>query len=184
MKLSRFLFGLLLLVLALLALEYMLAPRGESDSMVRLGRAIGGVAGALLWGIVLWGIVRLIRGREGSPDIRMVSLYTAAGLVTVFVGIRAYQYEDVKANDQAALISGIERECLSSQRESVHNKEIGNSVLKQYCSCIAGVLSVDLAESELRYVAEKGSISDEFKRRMRHASSVCYERVRSEIESD
>ena len=46
---------------------------------------VGGVAGGLIWGVIIWAGFRLARGKEAAPDIRKVSLYTAEIFVMLFI---------------------------------------------------------------------------------------------------
>lgn len=80
MKLSRFLIGLALLALVLVASKFATDPFASSDSSniaATLGLAVGVVSGGLILGLIIWAPIRLACGAERTPDIRGFALYTA-----------------------------------------------------------------------------------------------------------
>jgi len=85
MNLSRFFLGLALLALALLAFKFATDPLADKNIPATLGEAIGGVVGGLIWGLFIWGPIRLIRDADKAPDIRNFTLYSAAIFVAIYM---------------------------------------------------------------------------------------------------
>ena len=85
MNLSRFFLGLALLALAILAFKFSTGQLADKNTTATMGEVIGGVMGGLIWGLFIWGPIRLIRGADKAPDIRRVTLYAAAIFVAIFI---------------------------------------------------------------------------------------------------
>jgi len=50
-----------------------------------MGESIGGAMGGLIWGLFIWGPIRLIRGADKAPEIRSFTLGAAAIFVAMYI---------------------------------------------------------------------------------------------------
>ena len=85
MSTSRFLVGLVLLTIALAYGDFVTNIDPSNNVVRSIFYGVGGVAGSLIWGVIIWAGFRFARGKEAAPDIRKVSLYTAAILIALFI---------------------------------------------------------------------------------------------------
>ena len=82
MKLNKFLLGVLLLFTAAIVSKYfsyqdLIHQNHGLVLYALLGEAVGVVAGGVFLGLLVWLVIRLIRGANKSPDPRRFSLYAA-----------------------------------------------------------------------------------------------------------
>jgi len=77
METKIFIIGLLILLIAFFILEVVFLNNNNLSIVYRLGGSVGAVSGSLLWGVILWAPVRLVRGKDNAPDIRKFTLITA-----------------------------------------------------------------------------------------------------------
>ena len=70
--------------------EFASDPTAASNIARTVGESMGGVAGGLILGLIIWAPFRLIRGADKAPDVRRFTLYTAAVLVTAFTVFRFF----------------------------------------------------------------------------------------------
>ena len=74
----RILIALAILVLGSLILQFAVAPFSFGNGTFEIGQSIGRVAGGILWGFIIWGIIKLFRDDDKSPDMSSFVFYTAA----------------------------------------------------------------------------------------------------------
>ena len=78
MNLIRILIALAILILGSLILQFAIAPFSIGNDSFEIGQSIGRVTGGVLWGFIIWGIIRVIRGEDNSPDMSSFIFYAAA----------------------------------------------------------------------------------------------------------
>ena len=94
MKLTQFVLGFALLASAMVAFDLITEPFLATGQFTQykfwwvIGSGIGGAAGALILGIIVWLPLRIILGAKNAPDPRKVSLYTAAISVSALIVFR------------------------------------------------------------------------------------------------
>jgi hypothetical protein len=78
MNLIRIIIALAILILGSLVLQFAIAPFSIGNGTFQITHSISRVAGGIIWGVIIWGIIKLFRGDEKSPDMSSFIFYTAA----------------------------------------------------------------------------------------------------------
>ena len=78
MNLIRIIIALAILILGSLVLQFTIAPFSIGNGTFQITHSISRVAGGIIWGVIIWGIIKLFRGDEKSPDMSSFIFYTAA----------------------------------------------------------------------------------------------------------
>ncbi len=184
MNLSRFFLGLALLEIALLAFKFTTDPLAGSNLAATFAETIGSVTGGLLWGLIVWAPIRLIRGSDKAPDIRSFTLYSAAIIVALFIIFRFFAGTPLDNSDRIEFASGFEKTCFSSQRKSEENASLNDSQLREYCSCISSSFSIELTEEQIKYVGVNKVIPASLEKKLQNISVNCSQQLRQNWESD
>ena len=83
MNLLRILIALAVLILGSLILQFAIAPFSIGDDTFQIGQSMGRVAGGIIWGVIIWDIIKLLRGNDRSPDMSSFIFYTAATYIVL-----------------------------------------------------------------------------------------------------
>ena len=78
MNLIRIIIALAILILGSLVLQFAIAPFSIGNGTFQITHSIGRVAGGIIWGVIIWAVIKLFRGKERSPDMSSFIFYTAA----------------------------------------------------------------------------------------------------------
>ena len=182
MNLLRFFLGLTLLTMALVTYNLTTDPFAIANvehGLVTAGKAVGGVTGALIWGVIIWAPIRFFRGTDKTPEIRSFTLYTAAVFVAIFIVFRLFTGTPLDKSDRITFISGIEKTCFSNQRTHQENSTFNDTQLHEYCACVASSLSTEVSEEELKYAANGA-----FPSSLRNKSNLASERCGQKLHND
>jgi len=180
-KLTRFILGLTLLASAIVVFELATEPYLATGELTQnkfwwlVGAGIGGVAGALIWGIILWLPLRFFRGLENAPEPLKFTLYTAAILVSGFIVFRLVVSPPMSQGDREAFIWGVQESCFPTQRSmaSALNATVTDAQIREYCSCTALFLSQQITQKELRDSLVNDSISPSAQSKLIKAAEEC-----------
>ncbi len=179
MKLTQFVFGLALLASVIVVFRLITEPFLATGQLTPyelgwlLGSGIGGVAGALILGIIVWLPLRIIRGAKNAPDPLKVSLYTAAISVSAFIVFGLVVSPTMTEREREDFISGVQHTCFSTQRSSAVNAALTDAQLREYCSCVALSLSKRITKKEIRYHEANKSVSPSAQGKMNEAAEDC-----------
>ena len=180
MNLQRFFLGLALLTMVLVAYTLTTDPFAIANwehSLVTAGKAVGGVTGALIWGLIIWAPIRFFRGADKAPEIRSFTLYTAAVFVAMFIVVRLFTGIPLDKSDRVTFISGVEKTCFSNQRTHQENSTFNDAQLHEYCSCLASSLSREVSEEELKYFAANEAFPSSLQNKSNLASEQCGQKL-------
>jgi hypothetical protein len=83
MNLIRILIALAILILGSLILQFAVAPFSIGNGTFQVTHSISRVAGGIIWGFIIWGIIKLFRGDDKSPDMSSFIFYTAATFIVL-----------------------------------------------------------------------------------------------------
>ena len=179
MKQTRFVLGLALLASAIVVFQLITEPFLATGQFTQygfwwlLGSGIGGVAGALVWGIIVWLPLRIIRGAKNAPDPLKVSLYTAAIVVGAFIVFRLVVSPTMTERERHVFVSEAQKSCFSTQRSSAVNATLTDAQLREYCSCVALSLSELITKKEVRYLWANKSVSPSAQGKVNKVAEEC-----------
>ena len=83
MNLIRIIVALAILILGSLILQFAIAPFSIGNGTFQITHSISRVAGGIIWGVIIWGIIKLFRGDEKSPDMSSFIFYTSATYIVL-----------------------------------------------------------------------------------------------------
>jgi hypothetical protein len=83
MNLIRIIIALAILILGSLVLQFAIAPFSIGNGTFQITHSISRVAGGIIWGVIIWGIIKLFRGDDKSPDMSSFIFYTAATYIVL-----------------------------------------------------------------------------------------------------
>lgn len=84
---THFVIGLILLLLILLIVRFVTEPFAPENVLLRVPEVVGVIVTGLVWGLVVWFPIRLVRGVGRAPDMLTFVFYTAvvvSGLYVIF----------------------------------------------------------------------------------------------------
>ena len=73
----RFVIGLILLLLALLIMRFVTEPYAPGNVLLHVPEVVGVIVTGLVWGLIIWFPIRLVRGVGRAPDMQTFIFYTA-----------------------------------------------------------------------------------------------------------
>lgn len=179
MKRTRFVLGLALLASAIVVFQLIAEPFLATGQFTQyrfwslLGSGIGGVAGGLVWGIIVWLPLRIIRGAKNAPDPLKFSLYTAAIVVGAFIVFRLVVSPTMTERERHAFVSGVLKTCFATQRSYAVNATLTDAQLREYCSCMALSLSELITKKEVRYTVVNKSLPPSAQGKANKAAEEC-----------
>lgn len=176
MNLSRFLLGLSLLTTSLVTYKFTTDPLANTNwehVLFSVGESVGGVAGALIWGLIIWAPLRFFSGADKAPEVRSFTLYAAAILVAVVIAVRLFIGTPLGKSDRLTFVSGVEKTCFSRQRSHQENSAFNDTQLREYCSCFASSLSKEVSDEELKYLAAHEAFPSSLQNKSQQTSERC-----------
>ena len=176
MKLLRFLIGLALLVLALVAFKFATDPFASMEAeaiAITLGQASGFVFCGLILGLIIWAPSRFFRGVEKFPDRWEFALYTAALCVAVFIVFRFFVGTPLSKSERLVFASGAEKTCFSTQRSHEENSTFNDSQLREYCSCFVSSFSGKVTKEEIKYRIDHGTLPGSIQEKSQQVGEQC-----------
>jgi hypothetical protein len=85
----RFVIGLGILLISLLILKFAIEPFAPENLLLPLAGALGVIATGLVWGVILWLPIRLVRGGGRAPDVQRFIFYTAVAVSIAYLFLQA-----------------------------------------------------------------------------------------------
>ena len=85
----RFVIGLILLLLALLIMRFVTEPYAPGNVLLRIPDAVGVIVTGLVWGLIIWYPVRLVRGAGRAPGMQQFVFNTVVVVSALYVIFQA-----------------------------------------------------------------------------------------------
>jgi len=85
METVRFTIGLAILLLIALAFKFITEPFAPDDFIPSLIEALGILVAGVIWGLMVWLPIRLIKGTDRAPDLQHFVFYTAAIFIAFLI---------------------------------------------------------------------------------------------------
>ena len=72
-----FVISLILLLLALLIINFFTEPYAPENVLLQVPKVLGVIVTGLVWGLIIWSPIRVVRGAGRAPGIQRFIFYTA-----------------------------------------------------------------------------------------------------------
>lgn len=85
----RFIIGLSILLAILLILKFAIEPFAPKNSLLPIAEAMGVIATGLVWGVIIWFPIRMVRGTGRAPGMQRFIFYTAVAVSVAYMFMQA-----------------------------------------------------------------------------------------------
>jgi hypothetical protein len=85
----RFIFSLILLLLALLIITFITEPYAPENVLMQVPKAAGILVMGLLWGLIIWLPIRLFQGNGRAPGMQRFIFITAVVVSILYIIFQA-----------------------------------------------------------------------------------------------
>jgi len=81
----NFVISLILLLLGLLIIRFVTEPYAPGNVLLQVPKTLGALGTGLVWGLIIWLPIRMVRGGGRAPGMHRFIFYTAAVVSVLYV---------------------------------------------------------------------------------------------------